>query len=153
MDRSAIFRLVRLLQEFAQASDRFVDSTGGRNAMHRSDLNALSVVMRHESAGEPPTATALGRELHLSPPATTALINRLERSGHLARRRSETDRRVVHIAATKKAAMDGRRMFGPLAASLAAVMARYSDAEIELLRRFMAEAVDAVDAAAQNHDM
>ncbi len=39
--------LVRLLQEFTLEANRYVDSAGGRNDMHRTDLNALAVIMRH----------------------------------------------------------------------------------------------------------
>lgn len=147
MDNGANFQLVRLLQEFTQASDRFVDTTSGDNAMHRSDLNALSVIMRHEQAGRPPTASMLGRELHLSPPATSALVNRLERSGHVVRHRSEDDRRVVRIAVTDHAVAEGRRMFGPLARALGQAIAGYSAAEIAVVSRFMADASRAVDRA------
>ncbi|WP_372697214.1 MarR family winged helix-turn-helix transcriptional regulator [Arthrobacter sp. JSM 101049] len=153
MDNGAHFQLVRLLQEFTQASDRFVDATSGGNSMHRSDLNALSVVMRHEQSGQPPTASALGRELHLSPPATTALVNRLERSGHVVRRRSETDRRVVRIAVTDHAVSEGRRMFAPLARALSEAIAAYPEADIAVISRFMADAARAVDGATQNLDM
>lgn len=153
MDRGQDVELVRLLQEFAQASDRFVDATGGRNEMHRSDLNALSAIMRHEASGQPPTASRLGRDLRLSAPATTALINRLERTGHIVRQRSETDRRVVRIAVTSKAVADGRRMFGPLARALGDAISGYADEEIALVARFMADAVEAVDTATKSHDI
>lgn len=153
MDNRASLQLVRLLQEFTQASDRFVDTTSGGNSMHRSDLNALSVIMRHEHAGQPPTMSTLGRALHLSPPATSALVNRLERSGHVVRRRSEDDRRVVRIAVTEHAKTEGRRMFGPLARALETAIAGYSEAEIALVSRFMADASRAVDDATKNLDM
>lgn len=153
MDNGANFQLVRLLQEFTQASDRFVDTTGGDNSMHRSDLNAISVIMRHEQAGQPPTASALGRELHLSPPATSALVNRLERSGHVVRHRSEEDRRVVRIAVTAHAVSEGRRMFGPLARALGQAIDGYTEAEVGIISRFMADASRAVDDATKKLDI
>lgn len=153
MDYGANFQLVRLLQEFTQASDRFVDTTSSDNSMHRSDLNALSVIMRHEQAGQPPTASMLGRELHLSAPATSALVNRLERSGHVVRQRSEDDRRVVRISVTDHAASEGRRMFGPLARALLQAIDGYTEADIALISRFMADASRAVDDAAKKLDM
>ncbi|BAS11374.1 hypothetical protein AHiyo4_47960 [Arthrobacter sp. Hiyo4] len=44
---SAPFALVRLLQDFTLEANRYVDTAGGRNDMHRTDLNALAVIMRH----------------------------------------------------------------------------------------------------------
>jgi DNA-binding MarR family transcriptional regulator len=143
-------RLMRLLQDFVQVSDRYVEATGGRNAMHRTDMNALSVMLRHEQAGLPLTPGELGRELNLSSPATTALVDRLERSGHVERLRADTDRRRVLIRSTEKARSDGRRMFGPLGRELGATMSTYTPEELGLLERFMDDAVAAVVRAAQH---
>lgn len=152
MRNPATARLVKLLQEFVQSSDRYVDATGGRNRMHRTDMNALSVVMRYELAGSPPTPSELGRELNLSSPATTALLDRLERSGHVARERVDTDRRRVRVRMTPKAYEDGGRMFGPLGRELGAVIAGYSPEQVEMLSGFMEDAVAAVERAAKHHD-
>ena len=139
--------LIRQLQEFGQASERYVDAVSGYNQMHRTDMNALSVIMAHERAGHSPAPTEIGRELHLSSPATTALLDRLERSGHLSRGRHESDRRRVTVHLTEKAYQDGRRMFAPLARMLARTLESYSPEEIDLVHRFMVDATAAVDAA------
>src|SRR6478736_2452712 len=64
--------LVRLLQEFTLEANRYVDSAGGRNDMHRTDLNALAAVMRHTANGDVVTPGTLRKELNLSSPAFTA---------------------------------------------------------------------------------
>ncbi|MCU1565847.1 MAG: MarR family transcriptional regulator, partial [Pseudarthrobacter sp.] len=43
--------LIRLLQEFTLEANRYVDAAGGRKDMHRTDLNALAVIMRHTANG------------------------------------------------------------------------------------------------------
>ena len=139
--------LIRQLQEFGQASERYVDAVSGHNHMHRTDMNALSAIMAHERAGHAPAPTEIGRELHLSSPATTALLDRLERSGHLSRGRHESDRRRVTLHLTEKAYADGRRMFAPLARMLMQTLESYSPDQIDLIHRFMADATAAVDAA------
>ncbi len=53
--------------------------------MHPTDLNALLAVMRAERAGAPLTPGRLGQHLGLSSGATTAVIDRLERAGHVQR--------------------------------------------------------------------
>lgn len=96
--------LVRLLQDFTLEANHYVDAAGGRNDMHRTDLNALAVIMRHTAAGKVVTPGVLRAELRLSsPPATTALVDRLHASGHVVRERLGTDRRQVQLQMTPKA--------------------------------------------------
>ena len=150
MDPAAAFELVLLLQQFGQASDRYVESTGTRHKTHRTDMNALAVIMRFERAGNPPTPGDLSRTLQLSSPATSAMLDRLERVGHIERLRIDKDRRVVRIKLTPKAQTDGRAMFAPLAASMMEVISTYTDEEVKLVSRFMADAAAGVDRA--RHD-
>ena len=61
--------LVRLLQDFTLEANRYVDTAGARKDMHRTDLNALAVIMRHTAKGLVVTPGVLRKELHLSSPA------------------------------------------------------------------------------------
>ena len=56
-------------------------TAGGRNDMHRTDLNALAVIMRHTAKGQSSPRASSARNCNLSSPATTALIDRLDSSG------------------------------------------------------------------------
>lgn len=147
MDPAAAFELVMLLQQFGQASDRYVESVGTRHRTHRTDMNALAVIMRLERAGTPPTPGDLSRTLQLSSPATSAMLDRLERIGHIERLRIDKDRRVVRVKMTPKAQSDGRAMFAPLAASMMEVISAYTEDEVKLISRFMADAAAGVDKA------
>ncbi len=144
-------RLVELLQQFVMATDRYVETAGSGQGMHRTDLNALSFVMRSEHGGQAPTASNISAELNLSSPATTALLNRLAASGHITRDRNDADRRVVRIRSTASAAEDGRAMFIALATELGDVLAGYSPEERLVMTRFMADASAAVDRATGSH--
>jgi DNA-binding MarR family transcriptional regulator len=135
--------LVRLLQEFTLEANRYVDAAGGRNAMHRTDLNALSVIMRHTARGEVVTPGVLRKELNLSSPATTALIDRLHSSGHVVRERQGTDRRQVQLLMTPKAYSDGGAMFLPLARHMGAALAGFTPEELEIATRFMNSMIEA----------
>ena len=130
MDPAAAFELVMLLQQFGQASDRYVESTGTRYRTHRTDMNALSVIIGFEREGTGPTPGDLSRILQLSSPATSAMLDRLERMGHIQRLRIDKDRRVVRIKATPKAA--------------------YTQEEVKLISRFMSDAAAGVDKARQD---
>ncbi|BCW47105.1 helix-turn-helix domain-containing protein [Arthrobacter sp. StoSoilB5] len=135
--------LVRLLQDFTLEANHYVDAAGGRNDMHRTDLNALAVIMRHSAAGRVVTPGILRTELRLSSPATTALVDRLHASGHLLRERLGTDRRQVQLVMTPKAYQDGSAMFMPLALRMGKAMGAYSADELDVVRRFMTDMVEA----------
>jgi DNA-binding MarR family transcriptional regulator len=141
--------LVRLLQEFSLEANRYVDSAGGRNDMHRTDLNALAVIMQHTAKNQIVTPGVLRKELHLSSPATTALIDRLHHSGHVVRERLGADRRQVQLRMTPKAYRDGSAMFLPLARHMDAAMAQFTPEELEIATRFMTSMIDATVRAGQ----
>lgn len=146
---SGPFALVRLLQDFTLEANRYVDTAGSRNAMHRTDLNALAVIMRHTAKGLVVTPGVLRKELDLSSPATTALIDRLNKSGHVVRERLGPDRRQVQLHMTPKAFQDGSAMFMPLSRHMGAAMAGFSAEELAVAARFMTAMVDATVAARQ----
>lgn len=149
MNSSSARALVLLLQQFAQATDRYVESTGYRHHLHRTDLNALTVILRFTMGGNAPTPGELSRELGLSAPATSALLARLENKGYVERLRIDEDRRVVRIRMTQKAKTEGQIMFVPLAASMMEVITNYAEKDITLMTRFMTEAISGVDNASK----
>ena len=89
------------------------------------------------------------KELHLSSPATTALIDRLDKSGHVVRERQGTDRRQVQLRMTPKAYRDGGAMFQPLARHMGAAMAEFTPEELEIATRFMISMIEATVRAGQ----
>ncbi|HEU4667798.1 MAG TPA: MarR family transcriptional regulator [Arthrobacter sp.] len=139
--------LIRLLQEFTLEANRYVDTAGGRKDMHRTDLNALAVIMRHTAKGNVVTPGLLRKELHLSSPATTALVDRLDHSGHVTRERHGSDRRQVQLKMTPKAFQDGGAIFAPLARQMGSAMAAFTPGELETASRFMTAMVEATVAA------
>lgn len=95
--QDATASLLILLQQFTMETDRFINGLSAKHHLHRTDLSALGSVMTALRRGEAATPGKLGKELNLSSPATTALIDRLDRAGHITRKRSETDRRQVKV--------------------------------------------------------
>jgi DNA-binding MarR family transcriptional regulator len=135
--------LVRLLQEFSLEANRYADAASGSNDMHRTDLNALSVIMQHTARNQVVTPGVLRRELHLSSPATTALIDRLDKSGHVVRERQGSDRRQVQLRMTPKAYRDGGAMFRPLARHMGAALQGFTPEELEVATRFLTAMIEA----------
>ncbi len=141
------YALIQALQEFTLASDAYVHLVSGQNKMVQRDMYALRAIMQSAMAGKSLTPTELAKAVNLSMPATTALIDRLVKSGHVTRVPSETDRRRIVLTPTDKAAVDGQRMFMPLAHSLMKVIDTYSPEQIELLTDFMTKSITAVEAS------
>ncbi|HET7414611.1 MAG TPA: MarR family transcriptional regulator [Arthrobacter sp.] len=143
--------LLRLLQQFTVESNRFVDQLSGKHHLHRTDLNALASIIASDQRGEEATPGQLGASLNLSSPATTALLDRLDRAGHIRRERSATDRRRVKLSITELAAATGREMFSPLSRHISKVVQGYSDNERAIIERFMSEAIEAtIEARSDN---
>src|SRR6478736_3507401 len=139
--------LLRILQEFTIEANRYVDAAGDRKDMHRTDMNALAVIMRHTARGNVVTPGLLRKELNLSSPATTALIDRLDSAGHVVRERHSTDRRQVQLKMTPKAFREGGAIFAPLAKHMGGALAGFSEGELDTVMRFMTAMIEATIAA------
>lgn len=135
--------LLALLQQFTVETDRYVDTVSVRDALHRTDLNALGIMMGAARAGTTVTPGMLRRALNLSSPATTALIDRLDQAGHVRRSRSSVDRRQVNLEMTDKALATGSRLFMPLAREVEQALSEFSPEELELLSTMMRKVTDA----------
>jgi len=140
-------QLLAYMREFSVESDRYVERVASLHGLHRTDLNALGFLVRPGLAGNAITPGKLGDALNLSSPATTALVDRLEKSGHVNRKRSETDRRQVQLAMTDHARTVGRQLFAPLAAQMSASLEHYSPEELAIVQRFLVEMTEATVAA------
>jgi DNA-binding MarR family transcriptional regulator len=133
-----------LLQSFTTETNRYIAALGHRHGIHRTDLDALTAVIDAAREGRPITPGVLGAKLSLSSAATTALIDRLSRTGHMSRSRSETDRRQVRLEATESARARGAEIFAPMVEELLRVVARHSAEETAILAGFLEELRDAV---------
>lgn len=140
-------QLLASMREFSLESERYVERVASLHGLHRTDLNALGFLIRPDLADNAMTPGKLGDALNLSSPATTALVDRLERAGHVNRRRSETDRRQIQLAMTDHARNVGRELFAPLATQMGASLEHYSLEELAVVQRFLAEMTAATVAA------
>lgn len=130
---SAASDLVRQLRIFNLETERYIQRQSQRHAMHRTDLAAIGLVM--DRGGASPTDIANG--LNLSPSATTAMIDRLERAGHVRRERHESDRRSVRVEVTDQALAVGSSMFGILAKHMRTVLDSYDEDELAAMALLM----------------
>lgn len=135
--------LVRLLRQLIVESDHFVGMLGEAQGMHRTDLNALALIMDARWRGEPLSPGKLAEAMHLSASATTSVLDRLEASGHVERARSTRDRRKVELRVPERALVAGREFFTPLDRAFRAAWAGFSEAERATIARFLAASVEA----------
>ncbi|WP_299167314.1 MarR family transcriptional regulator [uncultured Arthrobacter sp.] len=145
----ALRELLALLQQFTVETDRYVDTISVRDALHRTDLNALGIMMGAARTGVTVTPGMLRQALNLSSPATTALIDRLDEAGQVRRSRSSVDRRQVHLEMTEKAFETGSRLFIPLAREVEQALSGFTPEELELFGSMMRKVTDATVHARQ----
>jgi DNA-binding MarR family transcriptional regulator len=129
--------LSRLLQTLTVESDRYAERFGALHGLHRTDVNALALILAAARRGDPMSPSSLARELGLSPSATTALIDRLEAGGHVERTRPAGDRRRVALEVPEASLAEGRKMFAPLAAAFSTAWTGFDAAEREVVARFL----------------
>lgn len=140
-------RVVRALRGYTNETEMYVAAAGREAAMHRTDLTGLALVMDRSQVGERTTPGQLSAAMHLSAPATSAMLDRLERLGHVHRVPHPTDRRSVVVEMTDHALAVGQAMFGRLAAHLGPVLAARSEEELARIATFLEEVATATRAA------
>ena len=131
--------LVLLLQEYADEAVLLSQAFADRHHMHPTDLHALLAVVHAEQAGIPLTPGRLGQHLRLSSGATTAVVDRLERAGHVCRVRDERDRRRVTLRHGESAPELGSAYSGLLGQRMDRMLAGYTAEDLATVRRFLVE--------------
>lgn len=132
--------LRRLTVELDAVGQRFAVTHG----LNRTDVRALIAIMDAARRGEALTAGGLGEAVDLRSASVTALLDRLERAGHLRRVRDADDRRRVTLQMSEAAMAAGAEHFGGLQAGLSAAMAGYDGTELAVIRRFLVEMTDVI---------
>jgi DNA-binding MarR family transcriptional regulator len=138
--RELALLLRRLTVELDAVGQRFA-------ALHhlgRTDVRALVAIMDAARSGRSLTAGGLGAAVDLSSASVTALVDRLERSGHVRRVHDPEDRRRVVLEMSDSAMAAGGAFFGGLQRDLVAAMDGYSGEELAVVLRFLTEMTDVV---------
>ena len=99
-------------------------------------------------APEPIGPRELSGRLGITPGATTELVDRLERAGHLERRRDTHDRRRVQLHPSTATLAQVSGELGPLRHALDAVAAELDDHDRAVVERYLDAVLAAYDAFA-----
>lgn len=119
----------RAIQAYQRSTQAFDDEVGRILGVNPADLRCLDWL----SEG-PMTASRLAEATGLSAAATTAMIDRLERKGFVARRRDAGDRRQVLVEMTEAGVDRVSALYGPLVAEGSPLLARFTTPQLEMMR-------------------
>lgn len=108
-------RVLKSLRAIIRSVDLYSRELAAANQVTAPQL----VCLLHVVQKGPVTATAIGREVHLSPSTVVGILDRLEEKGLIVRQRSTEDRRMVRVSATDAGRALARRAPSPLQQTLA----------------------------------
>lgn len=126
------------LHQFVVAAAALDVTLGRRLSLGPSEYQAMKHLM---TAGRPLGPVELGTLVGLTSGSATSLVDRLERAGHLQRRRDAQDRRRLTLEPTPTAVANAEQQLQPLEDVLSQVLENYSPEERQVISKFLSEAV------------
>jgi DNA-binding MarR family transcriptional regulator len=129
--------MVHLLRAITVGLDLIGARFARANQLHATDLRALIHLLDASRSGRVATPGWLGQQLGLNSASTTALVDRLQRLGHVRRVRDTTDRRRVMLVVEPQAVALGWSFFGPLITDMVGAMSSFTPTELATVRRFL----------------
>ncbi|MCO7127267.1 MarR family transcriptional regulator [Sporolactobacillus shoreicorticis] len=101
------------------------------------EFSFLSYLYKHHRE----TASKIAKKFEVSPSYATTVIDKLIRCGYVARKRSETDRRVIRLTVTDEGIILYRQLSDIRRAYLHKVFQEFDDAELEQLSNLIAKLI------------
>lgn len=135
---------LQALREVVDASGRLRRAVARRAGIGESEL----VAMQHLMAGAQGPA-AVARLLDVSTAASTGIVDRLVAHGHVERRPHADDRRRTDVHVTDSGRAEVLRLLMPMFAELARLDAEFTEAEREVVARYLRRAQEALEEAAR----
>lgn len=140
--RREVAELLRRLGSDLQEVSR---DFGGRHEMNASDVRAIVLVLDAQRQGREIGPSGLAEGLGMTGAAMTALVDRLEKVGHLYRRPDPTDRRRVTLHVGTDAQRLGGEYFGGLQQRINAATEDFSQSDMDAVRRYLQATITAVE--------
>jgi DNA-binding MarR family transcriptional regulator len=132
------YELSMMLRTFVMESNRFLEIFSAAHELHPTDMTALNLIMTGSM-----TPGTLAKALNLSASATTSVLDRLEKAGHVTRERDPQDRRRVELRVLSAATALASTFFQPLAREYASAWERLSPQDRQVVARFLAATTEA----------
>lgn len=118
-------RVLRSLRRIIHGVDLYSKQLAITTQVTAPQLVCLLHVVNNGSV----SATAIGREVHLSPSTVVGILDRLEEKGLVERQRSRQDRRIVRVTATQEGVELARKAPSPLQQTLAKSLSELPELE------------------------
>lgn len=135
-DRSESVLAVR---ELTRLGARLHHVVSRRTGLSPADLSALDLLSRGVMG-----PAELARALDVTTAAATGIVDRLSARGHVERRPIPGDRRRTGVHITDSGRTEARGHLLPMFGALRENDAEFTDAEREVVRRYLAGAADAI---------
>ncbi|MFF7987751.1 MarR family winged helix-turn-helix transcriptional regulator [Streptomyces sp. NPDC007901] len=103
--------------------------------LHTTDADAIVLIIEAEQRGRPLTPARLAERVGLSPGATSILLGRLEKAGHVERAREDSDRRIVTLRSTTTINAAADTFFEPLHRQLGQALGEFTTEQLALIIR------------------
>jgi|SRR5919202_613800 DNA-binding MarR family transcriptional regulator len=136
----------RALTRKALAATRHRTAAGRMLGLNESEVLAL----QHLGLAGRLTPSALGARLGLTSGGTTALVQRLERAGHVARESHPHDGRSTLLRLTPRTEERATEAFAPLVAELDRLAAELSDGDRTVVASFLSRVAEAAERHAED---
>lgn len=137
-------QLTHLMREHSSAVMRYSAALAKRMGLEVSEVAALGHI---QQAGLM-TLGGIRSRLSMSAGAVTTLVDRREARGYLERVRNPDDRRSYLVRCTRAGFEDSMQNLWPYIEEMTSIEGRFSEAEKEVIRRFLGEATGVTHAHA-----
>jgi DNA-binding MarR family transcriptional regulator len=132
-----VVRVMESLRHWHDAAARMSAASERYMRLNHTDMRAIRFLITARNQGVIATPGALAAYLGISSAATTKLLDRLERGGHVTRAPHPTDRRALALTVTEHTRHDARETVGRQHARRFAIAAALAPAEREVVVRFL----------------
>lgn len=139
MSRPEEETLADLMRAHSSAAMRYASALAKRMGIETSELAALE----HLQGAGPMTPGRLGGRLSMSPGAVTALVDRLEKRGHVERMPNPEDRRSALVRETEEGLGDSLEHLWPYILAMRGIEEGFTEDERRVISRFLRAATEA----------
>lgn len=130
------------LRELMRLSSRMHHTVSRRTGLSPADLSALDLLSNRVMG-----PAELARALDLTTAAATGIVDRLESRGHVERQPYPGDRRRTGLHITESGRTESRTQLMPMFRALHAHDESFTEAEREVVRRYLDGACEAMESA------
>ncbi|MFG6491379.1 MarR family winged helix-turn-helix transcriptional regulator [Microbacterium sp. P03] len=121
-------------------------------SMGENDLLVVRYLMRSQREGRQVRPSELSKYLRVSTASTTAIVDRLEKLGHVQRVQHETDRRSIYVEPTVNADSAVRQTLGAMHERMMAAVLDLSPQEADTVIQTLTRLREAVDLVASDQN-